>query len=140
MPQPSASVLVTEWTWKTPAMRDMAVAVCQLALSRGVMGAFSALDLPEHGSKAHGGTGIAGSIFRILSADDQRIIAPVGVHFPDGSFQQKRIRNEHGNPIGIWRLRSHARAEALLRAHHVETPTLRQEAFWPEQQQEARGA
>ncbi len=109
----TADTLVHEWTWKTPAMRDMAVAVCKLALARGE---FSALDLPEHGAKAHGGSGIAGSIFRQLA--DAGIIGPVG-GFLDGEFVQRRVRNENGNPVGVWRLVSAARAEAMLEAHGV---------------------
>lgn len=91
-------------------MRDMAVAVCELAIRKG-QEPFSALDLPTHGQDEHGGSGIAGSVFRILA--DSIIIAPVGA-FVEGEFLQRRVRNEHGNPIGLWRLESETRAMTLL--------------------------
>jgi hypothetical protein len=95
-------------------MRDMTFAVCRLALNRGVGGEFSALDLPAHGAGKQGGSGIAGSVFRQLV--DAEIIGPVGA-FIDGQFYQKRLRNENGNPIGVWRLTSGGRARALLNLH-----------------------
>ena len=114
MTSPSPEILLTEWTWKTAAMREMAVAVCRLALARGLGGEFSALDLAQHGAGAHGGTGIAGSVFRILA--DAGIIGPVG-GFLDGEFLQRRVRNPGGNPIGIWRLAHPGLAHALIEAH-----------------------
>lgn len=106
--------LVTEWTWKTAAMRDMALAVCRIALERGGNGSFSALDLPKQGEDEQGGSGIAGSIFRQLA--DARILAPVGT-FVDGEFLQRRVRNACGNPIGLWRLASASLAQALIDRH-----------------------
>jgi len=111
---PSSDVLVQEWTWKTPAMREMTVAVCRLALGAGMGTTFSALDLEAHGEEEHGGSGIAGSVFRQLA--EARIIAPVGV-FDGETFLQRRVRNAHGNPIGVWRLRNAGLARALLARH-----------------------
>lgn len=112
-----------QWTWKTAAMETMAVAVCRLAIVRGTSGEFSANDL----NLDHGGQGIAGSIFTRLAADE--VIAPVGwwgeaTDDPARGharpiFQQKYVRNAGGNRIGVWRLKSHARASALLRAHEA---------------------
>jgi hypothetical protein len=117
--KPDAATIVHEWTWKTPAMRDMAVAVCRLALDRGVNGTFSALDLAMHGQIEQGGSGIAGSIFGQLAEDG--ILAPVGV-FADGEFLRKTVRNAHGNPIGLWRLASASHARALLARHAQPQP------------------
>lgn len=113
---PSPEILVREWTWKTAAMKRMTLAVCELALARGE---FSALDLREHGEAAHGGSGIAGSVFRQLA--DAGVIAPVGV-FLEGEFIQRRVRNENGNPVGIWKLKSRAMAISLLRVHGTPPP------------------
>lgn len=122
MTGPTADTLVQEWTWKTPAMRDMTMAVCRLAMARG-QGTFSALDLQMHGAGEHGGTGIAGSVFRQLA--DAGIIAPVGV-FVDGAFIQKRQRNAGGNPIGVWRLANHSLAAALVARHAPAAPAHQQ--------------
>lgn len=113
---PAPDVVVTEWVWKSEAMRAMTLAVCQLALSKaeGRAEGFSALDLPDHGADRHGGSGIAGSVFRTLV--DHGVIAPVGA-FVDGEFVQKRVRNAGGNPIGVWRLASGALARSILAAH-----------------------
>lgn len=111
---PAAEILLQEWTWKTPAMKRMTLAVCRLALARGIQGEFSAMDLSDHGEIQHGGTGIAGSVFRLLA--DAGIIAPVGV-FSEGEFLQRRVRNSGGNPIGVWRLAHHGKAWALIQAH-----------------------
>lgn len=113
MSGPTSETLVNEWTWKTPAMRSMAAAVLRLAISRPG-DSFSAIDLPEHGAEEHGGTGIAGSIFRQLA--DAGIIAPVGA-FVEGEFLQRRVRNAGGNPIGLWRLSDFQRAHSLLQRH-----------------------
>ena len=121
---PTAEVLVQEWTWKTPAMRDMTFAVCRLALNRGVGGEFSALDLPAHGAGEQGGSGIAGSVFRQLV--DAEIIGPVGA-FIDGQFYQKRLRNENGNPIGVWRLKNAGLARALIDRHAPATRVVNQQ-------------
>jgi hypothetical protein len=120
---PTQATLLTEWTWKTPAMRDMTLAVCRLALARGVTGEFSALDLATHGADRHGGTGIAGSVFRQLA--EAGIIGPVGA-FVDGEFLQRRVRNDGGNPIGLWRLTHPGLARALIAAHAPESAPLRQ--------------
>jgi len=120
-----AEATVAEWTWKTTAMRDMTVAVCRLAIERGVSGEFSALDLPVHGADEHGGTGIAGSVFRVLA--DHDIIAAVGV-FVGGQFFAKTIRNAGGNPVKFWRLKSPSLARELLRRHDPDAaPAPRQE-------------
>ena len=117
---PTQSTLVKEWTWKTTAMRDMTVAVCRLALERGLACEFSALDLGEHGADAHGGTGIAGSVFRQLAEDG--IIGRVG-GFIDGEFVQRRVHNAGGNPTGLWRLAHPGLARALIARHApVEAP------------------
>ena len=121
--QPTPAVLLREWTWKTPAMRDMTLAVCRLALARGLGGEFSALDLPQHGADAHGGTGIAGSVFRQLA--EAGIIGPVGT-FIDGEFFQRRRRNACGNPIGLWRLVHPGLARALIAAHTPDFQPMRQ--------------
>ena len=120
---PTAETLLREWTWKTPAMRAMTLAVCRLALARGVGGEFSALDLGEHGADAHGGTGIAGSVFRQLA--EVGIVAPVGA-FVEGEFLQRRVRNAGGNPIGLWKLRHPGLARALIAAHAPAPVPMRQ--------------
>ena len=73
-----------QWTWKSPAMAAMAVAVCRLAIARGGE-TFSANDLTL---AEHGGSGICGSIFRRLATDE--VIAPVGM-IADGKFHQLKI-------------------------------------------------
>lgn len=112
---PSPEIALNEWTWKTEAAKSMAVAVCRLALARGINGEFSALDLEEHGAGAHGGTGICGTIFGQLAKAE--IIAPVGLYSADGKFFQKRVRNAGGNPVGVWRLRHPGLAGALVDRH-----------------------
>jgi len=103
-----------QWTWKPGAMSDMAATICRLALARGVSGTFSANDLPIHKAGEHGGRGIAGSVFCRLAKDD--VITPVGV-FIGTSFQQRFEKNAGGNRVGVWRLKSHARASRLLALH-----------------------
>lgn len=122
MKAPTADILVQEWTWKTPAMRDMTLAVCRLAIERG-QETFSAFDLEKHGACEHGGSRIAGSVFRQLA--DAGIIAKVGV-FVDGQFIQKRTMNDGGNPIGVWRLASHSLAAALVARHAPAAPAVEQ--------------
>lgn len=100
-----------QWVWKPGAMSDMAAAICVLALAHGPSGQFSANDLEL---KDHGGRGIAGSIFHRLAQDE--VITPVG-GFVDGEFQQKYVRNAGGNRVGVWRLKSLARAGRLLELH-----------------------
>jgi len=107
-------VTLHEWTWKTDSMRDLAVAVCNLALERGVGGEFSALDLPMRGAGAQGGTGIAGTVFKQLK--DSGIIARVGV-FVDGVFYPRNRINDGGNPVGVYRLHHPRLARALVAAH-----------------------
>jgi hypothetical protein len=104
-------------------MRAMTLAVCRLALARGVAGDFSAMDLADHGADAHGGTGIAGSVFRQLA--EAGIIGPVGA-IVDGEFIQRRVRNACGNPIGLWRLTHPGLARALIAAHAPESVPMRQ--------------
>lgn len=116
---PDAETLVNQWTWKTPAMRSMTISVCRLALARGLSGEFSALDLASRGAGEHGGTGIAGSVFRQLA--DAGIISPVGT-FVEGQFYQRRVRNAGGNPIGCWRLANAGLARAMLARHDRPLP------------------
>jgi len=108
--------LINEWTWKTPAMRDMTLAVCRLAIQGGD---FSAMDLADHGAESHGGTGIAGSVFGSLAKAE--IIEPAGTFGQDGAFYQRRVRNACGNPIGVWRCKNGALARALIRRHAPQT-------------------
>ena len=105
------AALIREWTWKTPAMRDMTLAVCRLALTRSE---FSALDLPLRGAEDQGGTCIAGSIFRQLA--DAGLIARCGVYV-DGKFYPKTVTNAGGNPIGVYTVKQPSLARALIRAH-----------------------
>jgi len=121
------AVLVNEWTWKTPAMRQMTLAVCRLALGSASGREFSALDLEDHGAAAHGGSGIAGSVFRSLC--EAGIIEPAGV-WADGQFLQKRVRNAHGNPIGMWHLSNPALARALVQRHAPAAAKVEQPEFW----------
>ena len=100
-----------QWTWKTPAMEVMTVAICTLAIERGVAGEFSANDLPEF---EHGGQGICGSIFRRLVEDG--VLARVG-SFAGATFVPKIVTNAGGNMIKVYRLASHARATTLVRIH-----------------------
>lgn len=97
-----------QWMWKTPAMRAMVVAICKLALEKSTQ-EFSANDLILEN---HGGRGIAGSIFHRLANDG--VLSPVGI-FIGKEFQQRTVKNAGGNRIGLWRLASRWRAEALLR-------------------------
>jgi hypothetical protein len=106
--------LVNQWTWKTPAMRDMTLAVCRLALDRGLGGEFSALDLPLRGAHDQGGTGIAGTVFRHLK--EARIIARVGVFVGD-TFYPRSVINDGGNPVGVYRLAHPGMARALVEVH-----------------------
>lgn len=99
-----------QWTWKTPAMAQMAVAVCRLAIARGGE-TFSANDLTL---EEHGGSGICGSIFRRLATDE--VIAPVGM-MADGAFHQLTVKNPGGNHVGVWRLKSYASALRLIEVH-----------------------
>lgn len=106
--------VIHQWEWKSAAMRAMTVEVCRLSLARGMHGEFSALDLPTHGEDAHGGSGIAGSVFGRLAKAG--IIAAVGI-LAGNVFYPKRVPNACGNPIGVWRLDSRALAEAMVRVH-----------------------
>lgn len=111
-----------QWTWKTPAMQAMAVAVCELALKRGSAAEFSANDLEDFN---HGGQGICGSIFKRLIEDG--VLTRVGT-FSDGQFNPKVICNKGGNKIGVYRLASHARASALVKLHKAQPqPELKQQ-------------
>jgi hypothetical protein len=116
---PSRQTVLEEWTWKTQAMRAMTLAVVRLAWARGTGGEFSALDLPDHGADAHGGVGIAGSVFRLLA--EAGIIARVGV-FVDGQFFPRTVRNAGGNPISLWRLAHPGLARALLERYGEPPP------------------
>ncbi len=96
-----------QWLHKPHAMSAMAAAICRLALAREKQ-EFSANDLTL---ADHGGTGICGSIFKRLAADE--VIEPVML----APSQQKMARNPGGNPIGLWRLHSAARAQRLIELH-----------------------
>lgn len=109
--------VLVQWRYKPEAMRRMLVAVVRLALARGG-GEFSANDLALHGEVAHGGSGIAGSVFLQLKHDG--VLAPVGV-FADGEFVPRTVLNGCGNRIGLYRLAKPGLAAALLRIHE---PTL----------------
>jgi hypothetical protein len=100
-----------QWTWKTPAMAAMAVAVCRLAIERAGQ-EFSANDVKL---EDHGGQGIAGAIFKRLLDDD--VIAPVGTFDAAKKFLPKYVTNGGGNPIRVWRLKSYARALRLIVLH-----------------------
>src|ERR1041385_120468 len=63
--------VIREWSWKTPAMRQMSRPIWRLVLEK-VGQEFSANDLPQF---EHGGAGICGSIFRGLIKDG--VISPV---------------------------------------------------------------
>jgi hypothetical protein len=98
-----------QWLHKPAAMSAMAAAVCRLAVEKA--GAeFSANDL----TLDHGGRGVCGSIFKRLAKDD--VIEPACV-LADGQPMQKTILNAGGNRIGLWRLKSYARALRLIEAH-----------------------
>jgi hypothetical protein len=99
-----------QWLHKPAAMSAMAAAVCRLAVEKA--GAeFSANDLTLD---EHGGRGVCGSIFKRLAKDD--VIEPACV-LADGQPMQKTILNAGGNRIGLWRLKSYARALRLIEAH-----------------------
>lgn len=95
-------------------MGKMAVSICKLALERGAHEEFSANDLPEFG---HGGQGIAGSVFYRLLHDE--IVYQVGHFGSDLTFYPKVVKNKGGNKVNVYRLKSAARAEALLRVHRA---------------------
>lgn len=106
--------IVQQWTWKTPAMRAMALAVCRLALERGAAGEFSALDLPMHGQAEQGGSGIAGSVFRQLK--EAGVIGRVGV-FVEAKFYPRNVINAGGNPVGVYRLACAGLARRMIEVH-----------------------
>lgn len=123
-----AEAIVLQWSFKPAAMSQMMLAICKLALERSAAGVpsgsdFSANDLPEF---AHGGRGIAGSVFGPLA--NQGVLAPVGT-FINGAFQQRTVKNAGGNHIGVWRLASAPLARALLKAHGQPAPELKQVEF-----------
>jgi len=105
---------INEWTWKTPAMRDMTLAVCRLALARGMDGEFSALDLNLRGAEAQGGTGIAGSVFLQLRRTG---IIGFACDFANGKAYPRTVTNDGGNQIKLYRLLSPALARALVHRH-----------------------
>jgi hypothetical protein len=105
-----------QWFYKSPAMAAMVVMVCQLALKRGMVGEFSANDLPIHTAKQHGGRGIAGSVMKDLASPEWGVLAPVG-SFAGPEFVQKYVKNAGGNPIRVWRLKSAALASRLIELH-----------------------
>ena len=117
MNNPSADIALKEWVFKNDHMRRMACDICDLAIKRGLL-PFSANDLPRHGEKEQGGSGIAGTLFKQLS-EQLHIIAPVCFAVGDKLIQDYE-NNEGGNKIGMWRLNPNggmARASALLRSH-----------------------
>ncbi len=110
---------VEQWTWKTPAMKAMSLAVCRLALRKG-QAEFSANDLPKFD---HGGPGICGTVFGRLAEDG--VLAPVGA-FLGPVFQQKTVKNAGGNRIGVWRLKNGALARRAIEVHDRPEPALKQ--------------
>lgn len=82
----------------------MAIEVCKLALEGWEFSA-NDLDLDDHG-----GSGIAGSVFRTLAAHDA--IAPV-LYFDGSEHVQKTVKNPGGNRIGVWRVKSYATARRI---------------------------
>ena len=120
---------VNEWTWKTPAMRDMTLDVCRLALARGMSGEFSAMDLALRGAEQQGGTGIAGSVFRQLSKAG--IIGFACDWTTDGRAVPRTVTNAGGNPIKLYRLLSPALARALVHRHSPaeHRPLVQEELF-----------
>ena len=108
----NSDATISQFVWKSAAMRDMTLAVCRLAITRAE---FSALDLPTHGEDRHGGSGIAGSVFGLLAKAD--IIEPVIVGWDGERPLQRQVRNKAGNPIGVWRIKSGPLARALIARH-----------------------
>jgi hypothetical protein len=106
--------ILHQWAFKPEPMRRMLVAVLQLALRGGGGGEFSALDLPTHGEVAHGGSGIAGSVFLQLKHDG--ILEAVGV-WVDGTFYPRTVINGGGNKISVYRLAKPELARTLLGRH-----------------------
>lgn len=104
-----------QWTWKTPAMAAMAVAICELAQARNRQ-EFSANDLALAN---HGGVGIAGAVFHRLAKD--AVIEPVLI-WTGAEHQQKFVRNAGGNRVGVWRLKCSARARRLVELHGAPPP------------------
>ncbi len=94
-------------------MAAMVVAICELALARGMAREFSANDLKL---EDHGGGGICGAVFKRL-IDDQ-VLTRVG-RFEGGVFQPKTVTNAGGNLVKVYRLASHARASSLVRIHRA---------------------
>lgn len=92
-------------------MAAMSVAICELAIKRGAQGEFSANDIKLDD---HGGSGIAGSVFKRLAKDE--VLCPV-VIWAGTDHQQKYVRNAGGNKVGVWRLKNLARAQRLLALH-----------------------
>jgi hypothetical protein len=121
---------INEWVWKTPAMKAMTLAVCRLALARGMAGEFSAMDLALRGAEAQGGTGIAGSVFRQLSTAG--IIGFACDWTTDGRAVPRTVTNAGGNPIKLYRLLSAPLARALIHRHAPaeHRPAVQQEMDW----------
>jgi hypothetical protein len=111
-----AQATISEWTWKTDAMKRMTLDVCRTALD---LEEFSALDLKRRGAEDQGGSGIAGSVIRTLC--DRGVIAKVGVYV-GGAFYPKTVINDGGNPINVYRLANRHLAEQLIERHSPPRP------------------
>jgi hypothetical protein len=111
MKERTDAAIMISWAFKPEAMRRMLVRVLTLAFK---LPKFSAMDLPEHGAEAHGGSGIAGCVIKQLK--DEGVLSVVGV-FNDGKFYAETIINNGGNPIKVYRLANGGLARALLKVH-----------------------
>ena len=105
---------ILQWEYKTPAMREMIIQVLRVALARDT---FTTNDLPIHGEREHGGSGIAGTIIHRLSKEG--ILSAVGV-FDGPDFIPRTVKNPGGNKIGVWRLNNSSLARTLLDRHSPE--------------------
>lgn len=109
MPLPTPTE--TQWLFKTDAMTAMAIEICKLALHGWP---FSANNIELEN---HGGSGIAGSVFRTLAAHGA--IKPI-VFFNGAGYTQKTVKNAGGNRIGVWMIDSHATARRIASLPHPE--------------------
>lgn len=103
-----------EWFWKTDAMRRMALALVELALSRDE---FAADDLPPE--LEHGGTGIAGSVMATLV--NHGIIRRAGVWAGGQFYGKERASRRPGRKdakLKVFTLACAGRARAFLQANH----------------------
>lgn len=103
--------VIRQWAYKPDAMSEMLVHVLRLALSRVE---FSANDLPVHGEKEQGGSGIAGAAILQLKRDG--ILEAVGT-WQGMTFYPRVVANPGGNKIGVYRIANAALARTLLERH-----------------------